>query len=110
MGPYRLLAVHSKVPLLPPHHLHQTVQGPPFPMQPRAVVLDLPSAAQDDLGAQREVFHQHAAVVQHLPLALAAHLPPCAEARHSAAGHQGQMLLHMGSTSPSLDYNIGLKS
>lgn len=83
MGRYRLLAVHSKVPFLPPNHFHQTVQGSPFPMQSRAVVLNLPSTAQDDLGAQREVFHQHAAVIQHLPLALAAHLSPCEEASHS---------------------------
>lgn len=45
MGPYRLLAVHSKVPLLPPHHLHQTVQGPPFPMQPPS------SGARSPLGS-----------------------------------------------------------
>jgi hypothetical protein len=30
--PYRLLAVHSKVPLFTPNHFHQTVEGSPFPM------------------------------------------------------------------------------
>lgn len=86
MGPYSLLAVHPKVPFLPTTFIRQCRVRMCLDAGPELSGAQSPSAAQDDLGAQREIFHQHAAVVQHLPLALAAHLPPCAEARHSTAG------------------------
>ena len=57
------------------------MQGATFPMQAWAVVFNLPSAAQDDFWAQGEVFHQHAPVIQHFTLALAAHLSTCAKRR-----------------------------
>lgn len=80
-APYCLLTVEADVSLLAPHDLHQAVQGAALAVQARAVVLDLPSAAQDDFGAQREVFHQHAPVVQHFTLALTAHLSTWAKRR-----------------------------
>lgn len=72
---HRLLAVGPHVALLSTHDFHQAVQRAALAVQPGAVVLNLPTAAQDDFWAQGEVFHEHASVVQHLSLALAAHLP-----------------------------------
>lgn len=72
---HRLLAVQPHVALLSTHDFHQAVQRAALAVQPGAVVLNLPTAAQDDFWAQGEVFHEHASVVQHLSLALAAHLP-----------------------------------
>lgn len=73
-APYCLLTAEPDVSLLAPDDFHQAVQGAALAMEAGAVVLDLPSAAQDDFWAQREVFHQHAPVIQHFTLALAAHL------------------------------------
>lgn len=78
---YCLLTVHPDVALFAPHDFHQAVQGAPLAVQAWAVVLDLPSAAQDDFWAQREVFHQHAPIIQHFTLALAAHLSTWAKRR-----------------------------
>lgn len=80
-APYCLLTVGADVSLFAPDDFHQAVQGAAFAMQAGAVVLDLPSAAQDDFWAQREVFHQHAPVIQHFTLALTAHLSTWAKRR-----------------------------
>lgn len=80
-APYCLLTVGPDVSLFAADDFHQAVQGAALAVEAGAVVLDLPSAAQDDLWAQREVFHQHAPVIQHFTLALTAHLSTWAKRR-----------------------------
>lgn len=105
-----MLAAVSQVALLSPNHFHQAVQGAALSMQPRAMVLDLRAATQDDFWAQGEVLHQHPPVVQHFSLALAAYLPTCGKSEEIQVRFRNRVPAIHKPSSPALgvsDWHVG---